>query len=149
MKSAVIVILAQVVSMFWAGSVCAQPPSDGDVVASDLVARCDAVADNAVGDVIVVVVDDGRERVLGCDGHADYALLFDRLFDDDNPVECDCRDDYDARICYAVLCCRAYRDGRAVAHIIMPLNEHDATKGDMVYPLERGITDLLLSLIAF
>jgi len=31
----------------------------------------------------------------------------------------------------------------------MPLNENDATKGDIAYPLERRITESLLRLIAF
>lgn len=101
------------------------------------------------GEVIAVVVDDGRQRVLQEAERGDYAVLFEALLGDDTAVGCDCRDDYDARICYAVLCCRAYRDGCVISQIIMPLNEDDATKGDMVYPLERRITDPLLRLIAF
>lgn len=130
-------------------SVAAIPPCCDDPIVAELSARCDALAGDRHIDVIAVAVDDGRERVLIRDSAEDYAALFEVLFDGEETVECDCRDDYDARICYAVMCCRAYRDGRTVAHIVMPLNETDATKGDIAYPLERRITDALLRLIAF
>lgn len=118
-------------------------------MAAELAARCDSLARAASGDVIAVVVDDGRERVLARAEAADYAPLFEALLDGGDHVRCDCRDDYDARICYAVLCCRAYRDGCVLSHIVMPLNENDATKGDIAYPLERRITESLLRFIAF
>lgn len=135
-----------------AASVCmvsASQPASGDPMAAGLAARCDMLVRGVTGEVIVVVVDDGRQRVLHDAERGDYAALFEALLEGDTAVECDCRDDYDARICYAVLCCRAYRDGCVISQIIMPLNENDATKGDMTYPLERRITDSLLRLIAF
>lgn len=127
----------------------ASRPVGDDRAAAELAARCDSLVRGVAGEVIAVVVDDGRQRVLQEAERGDYAVLFEALLGDDTAVGCDCRDDYDARICYAVLCCRAYRDGCVISQIIMPLNENDATKGDMVYPLERRITDPLLRLIAF
>lgn len=124
-------------------------PVGGDRAAAELAARCDSLVRGVAGEVIAVAVDDGRERVLYGAEQGDYAVLFEELLGREAAVECDCRDDYDARICYAVLCCRAYRNGCVISQIVMPLNEDDATKGDMVYPLERRITDPLLRLIAF
>lgn len=149
MKSILTVILSLVAAIVVPCAAAAAVPGGEERLAAVLAARCDSLTQSTTGEVIAVVVDDGRERLLIRDGAKEYAALFEALLDSDDGVVCDCRDDYDARICYAVLCCRAYRDGCVVSHIVMPLNENDATKGDITYPLERRITDSLLRLIAF
>lgn len=136
-------------AIFTHATAVATLPDGDDRIVAELSARCDRLVGDRRGDMIAVAVDDGREIVLAADGSQDYEVLFEVLFEAEEHVVCDCRDDYDARICYAVLCCRAYRDGRLVSHIVMPLNETDSTKGDIAYPLEPRITDALLRIIAF
>lgn len=128
------------------GYACGAGPRDA---AAELAGICDSLVRGRGGDAIAVAADDGRCRIILRADAAEYETLFEELLDGDAAIDCDCLDDYDSRICYAVMCCRAYRCGEPVSHIVMPLNEFDATKGDIVYPLDRSITDPLLRLIAF
>ena len=114
--------------------------------AVELMSVCDSLAAGTHPDIIVTAADDGCHRVVGRGASEEYAPLFAMMLDADRGVECDCCDDYDPRVFRRRACCAAYRNGRRISWIVVPVIEADATKGSITYPFPE---DAAVALTAF
>lgn len=117
--------------------------------AAELMSVCDSLAAGTHADIIIAVADGGCRRVVRRGVSEEYAPLFAMMLDADGGVECDCCDDYDPRVFRRRACCAAYRDGRRISWIVVPVIEVDATKGDMTYPFSGDVAGALARLTAF